>query len=66
MEEFVHQQNLLSYRKQLIETSDDSRQRQLLKLLAEEEAKDQEQSPENKAIQQYRPLFTPTPPPALP
>ncbi len=39
MEEFIHQQNLLLFRKQLAETSHLTRRLQLLKLLAEEEAK---------------------------
>jgi hypothetical protein len=39
MEEFVHQQNLLLLRKQLAETPHLARRLQLLKLLAEEEAK---------------------------
>ena len=41
MEIFVHQQNLLFLRKQLDETPDEARRLQLLKLLAEEEAKNQ-------------------------
>jgi hypothetical protein len=39
MEEFIHQQNLLSLRKQLAETPLSTRRLQLSKLLAEEEAK---------------------------
>jgi hypothetical protein len=39
MEEFIHQQNLLLLRKQLAETPPQTRRLQLLKLLAEEEAK---------------------------
>ena len=40
MEQFVHQQNLSFFRKQLTETPNETRRLQLLKLLAEEEAKD--------------------------
>jgi hypothetical protein len=39
MEIFVHQQNLLYFRKQLADTSDDARRLELLKLRAQEEAK---------------------------
>jgi hypothetical protein len=37
MHEFVHQQNLLRYRKLLAETTNEARHHQLIKLLAEEE-----------------------------
>lgn len=40
MEEFVHRQNLLFFRKQLAETPSEAQRVVLLKLLAEEEAKD--------------------------
>jgi hypothetical protein len=40
MEEFVHQQNLLFFRKKLAEAPHEAQRLQLLKLLAEEEAKD--------------------------
>jgi len=40
MEQFVHQQNLLFFRKKLAETPHEAQRQQLLKLLAEEEAKD--------------------------
>jgi hypothetical protein len=40
MERFVHRQNIEHYRKLLAETTDEVRRRQVLKLLAEEEAKD--------------------------
>ena len=40
MEQFVHQQNLLFFRKKLAETPHETQRLQLLKLLAEEEAKD--------------------------
>ena len=39
MDIFVHQQNLLFLRRQLAETPDETRRKQLSKLLAEEEAK---------------------------
>ena len=39
MELFIHEQNLLLFRKQLAETPHETRRLQLLKLLAEEEAK---------------------------
>jgi hypothetical protein len=44
MEKFVHQQNLMLLRKQLAVVANEARRLQLLRLLAEEEAKDQ-QSP---------------------
>ena len=40
MEQFVHQQNLDHFRKRLAETKDEAERQQILKLLAEEEAKD--------------------------
>lgn len=40
MEEFVHRQNILFFRKQLAETPPEAQRAVLLKLLAEEEAKD--------------------------
>ena len=40
MESFVHIENLKLYRKLLAETTDEQKRRTLLKLLAEEEAKD--------------------------
>ena len=40
MEIFVHQQNLLYLRRQLAEVSDEAHRLQLVRLLAEEEAKD--------------------------
>jgi hypothetical protein len=42
MEWFIHQQNLERYRRLLAQTADESERRQILKLLAEEEAKDQQ------------------------
>ena len=47
MEIFVHQQNLMLLRKQLAMVANEARQLQLLRLLAEEEAKDQ-QSPKGR------------------
>ena len=41
MDKFVHQQNLNRYRMLLTETTNKAQHHQLLKLLAEEEAKDQ-------------------------
>ena len=40
MEQFVHRQNLQHYRRLLEETKDQEKRKTLLKLLAEEEAKD--------------------------
>ena len=40
MQSFIHRKNLENYRKLLAETSDAAERQQLLKLLAEEEAKD--------------------------
>jgi hypothetical protein len=40
MEKFVHKENLKLYRKLLAETADEQRRQILLKLLADEEAKD--------------------------
>ena len=40
MERFVHRQNIEHFRKLLAETTDEVQRRLLLKLLAEEEAKD--------------------------
>lgn len=47
MEEFVHSENLKLYRKLLAETTDAQKRQTLLKLLADEEAKDG-QPPEKK------------------
>ena len=41
MREFVHQQNLMRYRKLLAETTNEARPHQLIKLLAEEEEYEQ-------------------------
>jgi hypothetical protein len=40
MQNFVHQKNLEHYRRLLTEASDEAERRQILKLLAEEEAKE--------------------------
>lgn len=40
MEKFVHRENLKLYRKLLAETTDEQKRHTLLKLLADEEAKD--------------------------
>ncbi len=49
MEIFVHQRNLMFFRKQLAEPQDDERRRRLTKLLAEEEAKGLNSSAEREA-----------------
>jgi hypothetical protein len=46
IEIFIHQQNLLFLRKQLVETPNEARRRVLLRLLAVEKAKDQQQPKE--------------------
>ncbi len=40
MDRFIHRQNLICFRKQLAETKDDAKRRQILRLLGEEEWKD--------------------------
>ena len=47
-ERFVHKQNLVFYRKMLAQTQDEAVRRQLLRLLAEEGAKDQQPSYKSK------------------
>ncbi|MGA2292011.1 hypothetical protein [Bradyrhizobium sp.] len=47
MDKFIHRENLKLYRKLLAETTDVQKRRMILKLLAEEEARDQ-QWPEGK------------------
>jgi len=47
MDEFVHKENLNLYRKLLAETTDGQKLQMLLKLLADEQAKD-ERPPEKK------------------
>jgi hypothetical protein len=41
MEKFIHDENMRLYRKLLAEATDVDRQKMLLKLLAEEEARDE-------------------------
>ncbi len=41
MERFVHRKNMERYRELLSQTTDETQRQQLMKLLAEEEAKDQ-------------------------
>jgi hypothetical protein len=41
MDKFIHRENLKLYRKLLAETTDAQKRQMVLKLLAEEEAKDQ-------------------------
>jgi hypothetical protein len=40
LERFIHRQNIEHYRKLLAETKDEAQRRQLVKLLAEEEARE--------------------------
>jgi len=42
MERFIHRENLKLFRQQLETTTDEARRRMLLKLLAEEEAKNEQ------------------------
>ena len=44
MEQFIHIQNLIILRKQLAETANEPKRRQILLLLAEEESKNQTSS----------------------
>ena len=44
MQAFIHRQNILFFRKQLAEARDETRRLLLVKLLAEEEAKDRQPS----------------------
>ena len=48
MEKFLRRLNLANYCRQLAETKDEAKRQVLLKLLAEEEAKDLPSSPENE------------------
>jgi len=50
MELFIHRQNLLLFRKQLAEKQSLTKRLQLLRLLAEEEAKDQPRSRHSKIL----------------
>ena len=47
MEKFIHRENLALLRKRLAETNDDAQRKVILKLLAEEEAKE---SPANLGL----------------
>jgi hypothetical protein len=49
MERFIHRENLEHYRKLLAQTATDERRQQILKLLAEEQAKDQKQAKQSEA-----------------
>jgi hypothetical protein len=40
MERFIHNQNLILFRNQLVQTTNDPKRQQILRLLAEEELKD--------------------------
>jgi len=48
MERFVQKENLKLYRKLLAETTDEKKRQTLLKLLADEEAKDAQQADKNQ------------------
>jgi hypothetical protein len=49
MDEFVHKENLKLYRKLLAETTDAQRRQMLLRLLADEQAKDERPPEKNRA-----------------
>jgi hypothetical protein len=49
MHEFLHQQNLIRYRKLLTETTNEAQRHQLLKLLAAEEVYEQKPARQKKA-----------------
>jgi hypothetical protein len=57
MERFIHRENLALYRKRLAEPRTDAERGVLLKLLAEEEAK--ETPPKKRADTQTPPAFSP-------
>lgn len=40
MDEYIHQQNLVLFKKQIAEVNDEVKRKMLMKLLAEEEAKE--------------------------
>jgi hypothetical protein len=48
MEQYIHRENIKLYRRQLDETTDAERRWMLLRLLANEEAKDEQQPPKRK------------------
>jgi hypothetical protein len=47
MDKYIHRENLALYRKRLAETTDERARQVLLKLLAEEEAKDAPPAPKS-------------------
>jgi hypothetical protein len=49
MDKFIHRENLALFKKRLSEARDDAMRRVLLRLLAEEEAKDPSFPPESKS-----------------
>jgi hypothetical protein len=49
MDKFIHRENLALFRKRLAEASDDATRQILLKLLAEEEAKEPSSQPKSKS-----------------
>lgn len=49
MEKFIHRENLTLFRKRLAEAPDDTTRKILLKLLAEEEAKEPPSQPKSKS-----------------
>jgi hypothetical protein len=55
MEKFVHNENLKLYRKLLAETTDEQKRRTLLKLLADEEAKDAQPAEKDGAEARWLP-----------
>ena len=48
MEKFIHRENIRLYRKLLAETTDPEKRQMLLKLLADEEAKDKRPPEKNR------------------
>ena len=50
MDKFIHRHNLENYRKQLAETKDEAQRRGLMKLVAEEEAKDRSTAQEKASL----------------
>jgi hypothetical protein len=49
MDKFIHRENLALFRKRLAEAPDDATRQILLKLLAEEEAKEPSSQPKSKS-----------------
>ena len=60
MEWFIHQQNLERYRRLLAQPADESERRQIVKLLAEEEAKDRQPASRREGAAAY-PAFRTSP-----